>query len=290
MKAAVPMKVTAPGAPPTGTMGGRGPGLTLVIDTSGAACAAAVLDGGDERARRVVDLGRGHAERVVDLCGEALGEAGADWGDLSRIAVCVGPGSFTGVRAGVAAARGFALSLGIPAIGVTTLETIARPEDPAGGPPPPCLVALDARRGQVYAQAFGTDREPLDAPVVAEPEAVASALAPGLRDVVGSGAALVVEALASLGRPARIGEAAGEPIVEAQPDIGAVGRAALRRAPFPASPEASSPASPETPSQSAGELAWRAPEPLYLRQADAKPPPPPLAALDAPLDAPKAGA
>ena len=94
--------------------------MILAIDTSAGQCAVA-LDG----VRRCERMTRGHAERLFPMIGEAMAGAGADWQAITRIAVCTGPGSFTGIRVGVAAARGLALSLGVPAIGVTRFEALA---------------------------------------------------------------------------------------------------------------------------------------------------------------------
>ena len=91
---------------------------------------------------------KGQAERLVPLLEEVLVEGGIGWGDLRALAVGTGPGNFTGVRIAVAAARGLALGLGIPAVGVTRLEALAH------GLPRPVIVIEDARRGQVYVQLF----------------------------------------------------------------------------------------------------------------------------------------
>jgi tRNA threonylcarbamoyl adenosine modification protein YeaZ len=82
---------------------------------------------------------------------EVLVEGGLAWHDLKALAVGTGPGNFTGVRIAVAAARGLALGLGIPAVGVTRLEALAH------GLPRPVTVIEDARRGEVYLQRFDTD-------------------------------------------------------------------------------------------------------------------------------------
>jgi tRNA threonylcarbamoyl adenosine modification protein YeaZ len=100
-------------------------------------------------AERHEEMAKGQAERLFPLLAEMLAEAGHGWSDLAAIGVGTGPGNFTGVRISVASARGLALSLGVPAIGVTVLEALALGIDG------PVLAALDARRGQVYVQSFG---------------------------------------------------------------------------------------------------------------------------------------
>lgn len=94
---------------------------------------------------------RGQAERLFPLLEEMLAEAGYSWGDLTALGVGIGPGNFTGIRISVAAARGLALSLGIPAVGVSTFEAVSlRVERPV-------TALIDARRDRVYAQAFPGD-------------------------------------------------------------------------------------------------------------------------------------
>lgn len=99
----------------------------LVIDTAAALCAACVYDPATmrERGRAVLDLGKGHSEHLMAVIDEALAKAGVSYADLTKIAVSIGPGSFTGVRVGVSAARGLALALKIPAVGVTTAQALA---------------------------------------------------------------------------------------------------------------------------------------------------------------------
>lgn len=123
----------------------------LAFDTSAAHCAAALLLPGGRVLNRLEPMEKGQAERLMPLLEELLQAAGLGWSDLTRLAVGTGPGNFTGVRIAVAAARGLALGLGIPAIGITRLEALAF------GLPRPITVVEDARRGEVYVQGFGTE-------------------------------------------------------------------------------------------------------------------------------------
>ncbi len=116
----------------------------LAFDTSAAHCAAAVLQGDDVLAAHSEDMARGQAERLMPLLDEVLAQAGLGWRDLDRIGAGIGPGNFTGIRISVAAARGLALGLGIPAIGVTGFDAVAAAERGPG------TVCIPAPRGQVY--------------------------------------------------------------------------------------------------------------------------------------------
>lgn len=124
------------------------PEKILAFDTSAAHCAAALLLADGTCVTRQEDMAKGQAERLLPMLEDLLAQAGLGWGDVSAIGVGTGPGNFTGVRISVAAARGLALSLGIPAIGVTRMEAIAH------GLPRPVTVIEDARRGEVYVQRF----------------------------------------------------------------------------------------------------------------------------------------
>ena len=121
----------------------------LAIDTAMAACSAAVLEEGADlpRAAACVAMERGHAEALAPMVAEAMAKARLGFRDLDRIAVTIGPGTFTGVRIGLALARGLGLALAVPVIGIETLTAIAANE-PADGLP--LLVAADARREEVY--------------------------------------------------------------------------------------------------------------------------------------------
>jgi len=190
--------------------------LILAFDTSAAHCAAALLSGDRLLGLRHEAMDKGQAERLIPLLDEVLGEAGFAWSDLTALAVGTGPGNFTGVRIAVAAARGLALSLGVPAIGVTALE--AR----AFGLPRPLAVVEDARRGEIYLQEFDPD------PDAARVTTLSSlSVECGLDRFVGSAA----DAAAALG-----GTALPQPIplVEAIARVAAtrLGTDQLRPAPF----------------------------------------------------------
>ncbi len=210
--------------------------VTLALDTAAGLCVAAVLDAsGRELGRAVEAMDKGHAERLMAVIADALGHAGVAYGDLGLIAVSVGPGSFTGVRVGVSAARGLALALSIPATGVSTLEALAD-DASVHAHGRPVLVAIDARRGEIYAQGFDKDGQPVSEPAVVKIDD-AEAMASGML-VCGSAAAMIAE---------RFGAETVAPM-GATADIATFGRIALR---------------PDRPQ--------KAPSPLYLRQADAKP-------------------
>ncbi len=133
--------------------------IVLAIDTAGIDCSAAVFDSSAGRLLSAVseEIGKGHAERLMAVIDQALDEAAVDLHAVGKIAVVIGPGSFTGIRVGVAAARGLALSLGIECVGVSTLETLGVSHRAVSGSDKPVLVAMDAKREEIYAQAFAAD-------------------------------------------------------------------------------------------------------------------------------------
>jgi tRNA threonylcarbamoyladenosine biosynthesis protein TsaB len=135
--------------------------IVLAFDTSGSYCAAALLRGADIIDSVCVEMKRGQAESLFPLLEDILAKANVNWHDLTRIGVGVGPGNFTGIRISVASARGLALSLGIPAIGVSTLEVQYSGH--------PILASVPAPRDQCYVQAFGT--ETMNAKMVTDQEA-----------------------------------------------------------------------------------------------------------------------
>lgn len=129
------------------------------MDTTAAHCAAALLSGDRVLAHRFEPMVKGQAERLMPMIEEILSENGRGPRDLTAIAVCTGPGNFTGIRIAVAAARGLALSLGIQAIGVSRLEALAY------GAIQPVTALLDGRQDHVFAQSFEQD-EALGDPIL----------------------------------------------------------------------------------------------------------------------------
>src|ERR1700688_3114564 len=140
----------------------------LAIDTALETCSAAVLDTeqGAVTAHESLPMVRGHAEALIPLIARVLEKAGLDFAMLDRIAVTTGPGSFTGLRVGIAAARGIALATGKPAVGLSTLAAYAAPFI-AADDTLPVVSAIDARHDHVYLQVFGPGGRTLVAPRLA---------------------------------------------------------------------------------------------------------------------------
>jgi tRNA threonylcarbamoyladenosine biosynthesis protein TsaB len=128
----------------------------------------------------------GHAQQLLALANTALAEAGVPWSAITRLGVGVGPGTFTGLRIGVATARALAQGLGAETVAIATLRALALGA-PADGP---ILAVLDARRGEAYVAAYARDGAELLAPAAWRPERLADAidLAPGAWRAVGDGA------------------------------------------------------------------------------------------------------
>ena len=211
----------------------------LVIDTALGACTAAVFEDDRPLAVRFEPMTKGHQERLGGLVRDAMAEAGGGFDALDRIGVTVGPGSFTGLRVGMAFAQGLGAALDRPVAGLSTLDALAvsLPNDTA-----PTAALIDARRGQVYARLFDGGRP------------------------LGPDAALTLEDAArqitDLGRPVRLVGGGASVLVEAFPDL----EAALidpRAAP---SPEALAILTARA------DPAASPPRPLYLRAPDATPP------------------
>jgi tRNA threonylcarbamoyladenosine biosynthesis protein TsaB len=163
--------------------------IVLGVDTCLNACGVAVTDGARVLAAAREPMTRGHQERIATLTREVMAAAGVDFAALDRIGVTVGPGSFTGLRVGLAFAKGLSAALGAPAIGIGVLEALA-----AEAPDGLCVAAVDARRDQAYVQAFrdGAALGPPEALGLHDAREQVTALAAGgALTLIGSGAPLL---------------------------------------------------------------------------------------------------
>jgi tRNA threonylcarbamoyl adenosine modification protein YeaZ len=175
----------------------------LAIDTALAACSAAVLD--TEQARLLasdsVPMLRGHAEALLPLLARLMEKAGLTFDDIDRVAVTTGPGSFTGLRVGIAAARGIALAANKPAVGVSTLSAYAAPHIDVDKTVP-VVAAIDARHEHVYLQVFAPGGHVLVTPRLAALSEAQRAAAAMPARIVGSAAQSVADGLpATAARP-----------------------------------------------------------------------------------------
>ncbi len=168
----------------------------LAIDTALAACSAALLDTeyGGIVASDSLPMTRGHAEALMPLLQRVMDQAGMAFTDIDRIAVTTGPGSFTGLRVGIAAARGIALAADKPAVGVSTLSAFAAPHM-AADDRFPVVAAIDARHAHIYLQVFSAAGRTLTAPRLAALREGVQAAAATPSCIVGSAAQHVAAAL-----------------------------------------------------------------------------------------------
>lgn len=164
----------------------------LAIDTALAACSAAVLDtaNGGLVASESLPMVRGHAEALMPLLARVAKASGLAFTELERIVVTTGPGSFTGLRVGIAAARGLGVATNIPVVGVTTLSAYAAPYL-AANDQIPVVVAIDARHEHVYLQVFGAGGRTLIAPRLAPLNDAIRAASEASARIVGSAAQAV---------------------------------------------------------------------------------------------------
>jgi tRNA threonylcarbamoyladenosine biosynthesis protein TsaB len=168
--------------------------LILAIDTALEACAAAVLDtdAGELLALEQLLMKRGHAEALMPMIARVMRSADLAFTALDRIAVTVGPGSFTGLRVGISAARGLALAAKRPAVGLTTLSAYAAAIVDQSGPAP-VISAIDARHDHVYFQIVGGDGSQLVSPKVASIDEAIAASQFGAPHLVGDAARILAE-------------------------------------------------------------------------------------------------
>jgi tRNA threonylcarbamoyladenosine biosynthesis protein TsaB len=222
--------------------------LILAIDTALDACAAAVVDTRNAKviAQESQAMKRGHAEALMPLIARVMKESGAGFEELGRIAATTGPGSFTGLRVGLSAARGIGLAAAKPVVGVTTLTAYAAPVVSEHGEHP-IIAAIDARHDHVYLQVVSGNGGSLLTPRVAPMEEALAASHFGAPHLVGNAAEILA---------ARWPKDAPPPFkVEPRPAPDIVWVAWLAAAVDPT---------------------VATPRPFYLRAPDAKPPADPL--------------
>jgi tRNA threonylcarbamoyladenosine biosynthesis protein TsaB len=167
------------------------PSRILAIDASGDACSTALWRQGAVVARRYRQLARGHAEVLMPMVLETMAEGGETLRRLDAVAVSVGPGAFTGIRIGLAAARGIGLAAAVPTVGVTTFDAVAEavPEPERSGRT--LLILLDTKRGDIFVQRFSPSHSPIDPPLIQSPELFVDSLAAEPILLAGDGVALV---------------------------------------------------------------------------------------------------
>jgi tRNA threonylcarbamoyl adenosine modification protein YeaZ len=215
----------------------------LAIDTALDACAAAVFDSsrGEVMASESLAMSRGQAEALVPLIARVMDGAAIEFAELDRIAVTTGPGSFTGLRIGIAASRGIALASGKPAVGLSTLACLAAPliaDDDTSN----VVAAIDARHENVYLQVFGAGGRTLVSPRVDSVRNAVRLAATGPVRLVGSGAGLLARAWPNATEPPLFVDNRGAPDVTWVARLGA-----------------------------AADDGHGPPRPLYLRAPDAQP-------------------
>lgn len=218
----------------------------LAIDTALSATSACVLEAGaaEAEASESIAMARGHSEALLPLVDRIMARVDGGFEALSRIAVTVGPGSFTGLRIGIAAARAIGIACKVPVVGVSTLAALAAPlivEQKPGE----IAAAIDARHGNIFLAVFDHDGRVIRPPLMTAVRDAARLLEPGRLRLVGSGAPMLAIEAAAAGH---IVELAGRDTV---PDILYVARLGLLADPL------------TTPAR-----------PLYLKAPDAKPPAP----------------
>jgi len=168
--------------------------LILAIDTALDACSAGVLDtdAGKLIALESQPMKRGHAEALMPLIARVIKEAGIAFASFDRIAVTTGPGSFTGLRVGLSAARGIALAADKTVVGLTTLTAYAAPVVSENAEQP-VISAIDARHDQVYFQVVSGDGSSLIRPRVAPIEEALRASRFGAPHLVGNAAGILAD-------------------------------------------------------------------------------------------------
>lgn len=160
----------------------------LGLDTATTACSAAVWEGGKILARRFEEMVTGQTERLNPMIGEVMDESRTSFGALAAVGVTVGPGAFTGLRIGLAAARAISLAVGVPVVGVTTFAALAAAVPAGERRGRRLFVAVNGKRRDVFVQVLDDDDMPIGEAGALDPTAIAAALPPGPVLIAGDGA------------------------------------------------------------------------------------------------------
>ncbi|MCP4330471.1 MAG: tRNA (adenosine(37)-N6)-threonylcarbamoyltransferase complex dimerization subunit type 1 TsaB [Alphaproteobacteria bacterium] len=206
--------------------------MILALHCATASCSVALWRDGRVVADRFEAMARGQAEALVPMIVATMDAAGWDYGDLDRLAVTIGPGTFTGLRIGLATARGLALATGLPLLGITTFDAIAfraEPEDTVDGA---LLVAIESKRSPIYVQRFVDARTPVSVPALIAPQDLARWVDGRAQVVIGDAAVRAAAALRADGVPATESAAPSEPTASAVAAI-AANRDVAADAPLP---------------------------------------------------------
>jgi tRNA threonylcarbamoyladenosine biosynthesis protein TsaB len=185
----------------------------LALDAAGAACSAAVWRDGQVAARRFAAMGRGQSEHLLPMIEAVMAEAAVDYEALEAVAVTVGPGGFTGVRIGLAAARGLALAWRTPLIGISNFAAVAAAVPVAEGTGRTLAVVLDSKRHESYVQAFAPigdgPARPLGPGAAVAPDELDAWLPAGPVLLAGDGLQPALAVLQAVGRDARAATSPG---------------------------------------------------------------------------------
>lgn len=216
----------------------------LAIDTALGACSACILEAGEPEplAGETIPMERGHAEALLPLIDRLSSHVDGGFESLDRVAVTVGPGSYTGLRVGIAAARGIGLAADIPVVGVATLSAFLAPLM-AGERRGLFTAAIDAKHGQIYIQAIAVGGRTIIPPSLMTYRDAIRLLGSGPLIVTGSAAAILAAEARAQGVDAVVSDTPSM-----APDIAWVARLGALADPSQALPK-----------------------PLYLREPDAKP-------------------
>jgi len=186
----------------------------LALDSSGAACSAALWKDGAVRAARLEPRARGHAERLLPIALAVAAEAGTRLGEVDVFAATTGPGGFTGVRVGLAALRGLALAAGRPMLGITSFAALAHATTAEERMAGRLLVVIDSQRDELFAQVFTCDLRIEGEPMLMTATAIAERFAGEALLLAGDAAAPVAAALEA--RACRVRLAANAALIDAR--------------------------------------------------------------------------